>query len=257
MSGDLIWTCVRQRAGPLVKECRAIRPRLSSNDTPYERTEKNKILRPPRDSSVCRTRVDRLELRLALFGFEGSTYTLTFDREHEPGKFQDVRRAWRSFLYRLKKWKKGAPFDYVYLIEGRHGDHRYHIHLVLRDSDFSPAEVRHLWRFGSNVDDQPLLRNPHDSYRRTAKYFNKEATDGIVIPIGGRTWVCSRSLVRQLPPVELWRDGSGTIPVPEDAKRRGFYQTANEFGEYRYAWYIEAQRTALADDFNMNLNLGM
>ena len=33
MSGDLIWTCVRQRAGPLVKECRAIRPRLSSNDT--------------------------------------------------------------------------------------------------------------------------------------------------------------------------------------------------------------------------------
>ena len=29
MNGDLIWTCVRQRAGPLVKECRAIRPRLS------------------------------------------------------------------------------------------------------------------------------------------------------------------------------------------------------------------------------------
>ena len=43
------------------------------------------------------------------------------------GRFQDVRRAWRSFLYRLKKWKKGVPFDYVYLIEGRHGDHRYYI----------------------------------------------------------------------------------------------------------------------------------
>ena len=26
MNGDLIWTCVRQRAGPLTKECRAIRP---------------------------------------------------------------------------------------------------------------------------------------------------------------------------------------------------------------------------------------
>ena len=160
-----VWYCVRQRAGPLVKECRSIRPRLSAGDSPWERAEKNKILRPPRDSSVCRTRVDRLELRLALFGYEGSVYTLTFDREHEPERFQDVRRAWRSFLYRLKKWR-GRGFDYVYLIEGRHGDHRYHIHLVLRDSDFSPAEVRHLWRFGSNVDDQPLLRNPHDSYRR-------------------------------------------------------------------------------------------
>ena len=192
--GGPVWYCVRQRAGPLVKESRSIRPRLSAGDSPWEQAEKNKILRPPRDSAVCRTRVDRLELRLALFGYEGSVYTLTFDREHEPERFQDVRRAWRSFLYRLKKWR-GRGFDYVYLIEGRHGDHRYHIHLVLRDSDFSPAEIRHLWRFGSNVDDQPLLRNLQDSYRRTAKYFNKEATDGIVIPIGGRTWVCSRSLV--------------------------------------------------------------
>ena len=153
-----VWYCVRQRAGPLVKECRSIRPRLSAGDSPWERAEKNKILRPPRDSSVCRTRVDRLELRLALFGYEGSVYTLTFDREHEPERFQDVRRAWRSFLYRLKKWR-GRGFDYVYLIEGRHGDHRYHIHLVLRDSDFAPAEVRHLWRFG-NVDDEPLLKYP-------------------------------------------------------------------------------------------------
>ena len=244
------WYCVRQRAGPLVKECRSIRPRLSANDTPYERTEKNKILRPPRDSSVCRTRVDRLELRLALFGYEGSVYTLTFDREHEPEKFQDVRRAWRCFLYQLKKWR-ARPFDYVYLIEGRHGDHRYHIHLVLRDSDFSPAEVRHLWKFSEDVDDEPLLRHPRDSYRRMAKYFNKEATDGITIPISARTWVCSRSLVKKLPPTEYWRDSDGFIPIPKDARCQGTYHTANEFGAYRYAWYIEAQtdqrKSACAD----------
>ena len=118
MSSEKVWHCIRQRAGPLVKECRSIRPRIASSDTVYERTEKNKILRPPRDSSVCRTRVDRLELRLALFGDEGSVYALTFDREHEPSSFQDVRRAWRSFLYRLKKWRS-RPCDYVYLIEGR------------------------------------------------------------------------------------------------------------------------------------------
>ena len=232
------WYCVRQRAGPLVKECRSIRPRLSANDSPWERAGKNKILRPPRDSSVCRTRVDRLELRLALFGKEGSVYTLTFDREHEPRTFQDVRRAWRSFLYQLKKWR-GRPFDYVYLIEGRHGDHRYHIHLVLRDSDFSPAEVRHLWKFGQYVDDDPLLKYPRDSYRRTARYFNKEASDGVTLPVGARTWVCSRSLSKQLPPVEIWRDSSGEIPIPEDARSSGVYNTRNEFGQYHYAWYLE------------------
>lgn len=109
---------------------------------------------------------------------------------------------------------------------------------MLRDSDFSPAEVRCLWKFGQDVDDQPLLRYPHDSYRRTARYFNKEATDGIAIPISARTWVCSRSLVKQLPPLECWWDSSGEIPIPKAARSRGVYHTGNEFGQYRYAWYI-------------------
>lgn len=108
MSGPL-WYCTRQRAGPLVKECRALRPRLSQNDSAYERTEKNKILRPPRDSSVCRTRVDRLELRLALFWFEGTRYDLSFDSESLPKKFQDVRKVWRAFLARLRRWSGGPP----------------------------------------------------------------------------------------------------------------------------------------------------
>ena len=115
----------------------------------------------------------------------------------------------------------------------------YHIHLVLRDSDFSPAEVRHLWQFGENVKDEPLLLGPKDTYRRTAKYFNKEATDGITIPISARTWVCSRSLVEKLPPPEKWRDVSGEIPVPERTRCQGGYNTSNEFGQYQYAWYIE------------------
>lgn len=157
MSGP-VWYCTRQRAGPLVKECRALRPRLGPNDSLYERTEKNKILRPPRDSSVCRTRVDRLELRLALFRFEGTRYDLSFDSESLPERFQDVRKVWRAFLSRLRRWQ-GGPFDYIYLVEGRHGDHRYHLHIVLRYGDFPPAVIRYLWKYG-NVEDEPLLRDP-------------------------------------------------------------------------------------------------
>ena len=169
------WICVRQRAGPLIKECRALRPRLSKDDSTWERNQKNHILIPRGDSSVCRSSVDRLELRLALFGFEGSFYSLTFDDEHLPPAFRDVEKVWRSYLYQLRKWR-GCPFDYVYNIEGKHGDHRYHLHLVLRDSDFSPAEVRHLWQRGW-VDDEPVLRGPNDSYRRLARYLLKESTE--------------------------------------------------------------------------------
>lgn len=230
------WYCVRQRAGPLVKECRSIRPRLSKYDTPYERTEKNKILRPAGDSSVCRTRVDRLELRLALFGYEGTMYTLTFANEHEPQRFKDVRRFWRSFLRRLKL-HRGREFDYVYLVEGRHGDRRFHIHLVLQDSDFTAAEVAELWRFG-HVSHEPLLRHGKDTYRRISKYMNKEANDGVRIPVGARTWVSSKSLTAKLPPTELFRATSGEIKIPPNARCFGRYQTENEFGSYRYAWYI-------------------
>lgn len=238
MSDRPQWVCTRQRAGPLVKECRAIRPRLSANDTPYERTEKNKILRPPKDSSVCRTRVDRTERLLALFGHEGSMYTLTFDNEHLPKNVKEVRKAWRSMLRRMTMWKE-QPFDYAYWIEGRHGAHRYHLHLILRDSDFSPAEVRFLWKFGSDVDDEPLLRHPRDTFRRLAKYLNKEAPDGITIPVGARMWGCSKTLSQKLPPLECWRSDSGFIDIPDNIRCSGTYTTVNEFGQYRYAWWIE------------------
>lgn len=116
-----LWLCTRQRAGPLVKECRALRPRLCANDSPFERAEKNKILRPPPASSMGRTRVDRLELRLALFGHEGSFYTMTFDDEHLPESFREVEGVWKAFLRRQRLWL-GRAFDYVYCIEGKHGD---------------------------------------------------------------------------------------------------------------------------------------
>lgn len=241
MNESLCWYCVRQRAGPLVKECRALRPRLSAGDSLYERTEKNKILRPPRDSAVCRTRVDRLELRLALFGFDGSCYTLTFDNASLPHRFQDVRKIWKAFLAKLKRWKKKS-FDYIYLIEGKHGDHRYHIHLVLRDSDFSPTEIQFLWKHGA-VDDEPLLIGYHDSYRRIAKYYNKEASDNIIIPVGAQPWVASRSLIAQLRPPERWMDESGAIEIPDNVYISGRNSLENEFGAYYYAWYIEKENS--------------
>lgn len=235
--GTRLWICTRQRAGPLVKESRALRPRLNRSDSPYERTEKNKILRPPRDSSVCRSRVDRLELLLALFGFDGWSYTLTFDDAHLPPSFAEARKAWRRFLYRLRRWR-GRPFDYVYCIEGKHGEHRYHLHLTVRYSDFPPLAMEDLWQ-GGFVEGKPLLLGPYDTYRRTAKYYCKERTDGVVIPIDARTWVASRSLTAQLPPLERWEDTSGRIVIPPHPRCYNRNRVDNAFGHYNYGWYIE------------------
>lgn len=239
------WICVRQRAGPLVKECRALRPRIYQTDFVEDRRDKREIVNSPH-SAVCRSQVDRLELRLALFGFHGTHYTATFDVEHLPPNYCGVRKYFRAFRERAKRWHQGAPYDWIGCIEGRHGDHRLHLHLVLRDGDFSPAEVRHLWR-GGDVDDEPVLMRD-GGYRRLAKYFNKERPDGFVIPLDKKPWTTSRGLRQQLPAPERWRDDSPLIEVPDSAIwcRRGSHE--NEFGAYYYASYILPKRTEAGGD---------
>lgn len=234
--GARMWICTRQRAGPLVKESRALRPRRSKDDNPFVRAGKNKILRPNKDSPVCHNSVDRLELRLALFDREGWFYTLTFDDGHLPPSFKETRKAWCRFRDRCKRHLGGA-FDYVYCIEGKHGDRRYHIHMVVRGTELPPSAVEELWRQGF-VRSRPLLSSLTDAYRETAAYMCKERTDGVVTPIGSKIWACSKSLTARLPPPERWECSGGEIYVPEDALISGGGSVQNQWGEYKYKWYI-------------------
>ena len=259
------WFCCRQRAGPLVKECRALRPRFGSEDTATDHKEKE-LLKRNQNGTFERRQVDRLELMLALLGYNGSMHTLTFDEDHLPQKFDAVRLALQSFFRRTQRWRVGlgkdAKFDYAYAIEGLHGQRRYHVHLCTPDDQLSPAEISYLWKCGI-VDNEPVLikRLLYDhvtgkpivdpetgkqafdyptGYRRLAEYLNKERTDGFVIPIGRHPWSCSRSLLAKLPPPEKWKSDSGVISIPEDALyvRRG--NVVNDFGAFYYASWIES-----------------
>lgn len=234
--GNAPWVRIRQEAGPLVKECRYRRPTLSKADIPSVRQEKNAIMAMLRNSSFRRTPADRLELMLALFGTAGHVYCLTFEEMFLPESFRDVRLVWRNFLNAMRRYR-ARPFDYVYVIEGKHGDHRYHIHMVLRCDDFTLSDIRYLWP-GGHVDDEPLLLSPRDNYRRTAKYFTKERTDGVTLPIGARTWVASRSLYDQLPPPQKAEAKTGRIAIPSNCRVLEKESKVNPFGEYHYASYM-------------------
>lgn len=250
-SDALSWECSRIRAGPLVKECRALRPRFRSGETALDHRAKAELKRYQR-SAVNRKQVDRLEIRLALLGPTGSHYTLTYDDDHLPEDFGGVRRSLRAFLSRVGRWRDGRPLDYAYAIEGLHGDHRYHIHFACPYADLSPTEIAHLWRQGEVNDEPVLLTHPvkdvktgewvtvcDGGFRRLAEYFNKEPTDGFFIPLGRHPWGCSRSLNAKVEPPERWRDVSGEIEIPDDVlwSRRG--GTENDFGAYHYASWIE------------------
>lgn len=238
------WYCTQQEAGPLVKECRALRPRLGPELSATDRKE-IADLRRRQYGTFERRQVDRLELRLAAMGYKSSMHTLTFDAEHLPVDFRGVRRALQAFFKRAQRWRaevgKEPGFDYIYAVEGLHGQRRYHVHLITRDDELGPAEVAYLWRNGF-VNNKPVLM-PSGGFRRLAEYLNKERTDGFVIPIGRHPWSCSRTLIQQLPQPVRWKDVSGEIAVPDEAiwVRRG--RQENDFGAYAYAeWIMPPER---------------
>lgn len=57
------WICVRQRAGPLVKECRYQRPTLRKGDLPSVQREKQKILSMTKGALFRRTPEDSFRRR--------------------------------------------------------------------------------------------------------------------------------------------------------------------------------------------------
>ena len=248
-----IWQCCRIRAGPLVKEVRMIRPRYSSADTSADHRDKAELKRHQR-TAVTRSSVDRLENLLGVIGYGGTQYVLTFDDAHLPWDFPGVRRALRAYVARAVRWKDG-PLDYIYCIEGLHGDGRYHIHFVCDYNVLAPEEVRHLWRDGMVLREEPVLkakirrdpstgiyRKEYDGgFRRLAEYLHKERTDGIIIPIGRHPWGWSRSLLATAPAPERWMDPSGAIEIPQLVPWHRSKSVTNQFGAYSYGAWIEPQ----------------
>lgn len=219
------WYCCRQSAGPLVKELRRTGIRYSPDDTKEDRRLKTQAKKLQR-CALNRDAADRLELRLALFGWTGVHYTLTYDDEHLPHNFADVRKTIRALLTLAYRWRTARgitdPLDYVYAIEGLHGERRYHVHFVCDYYDISPAEMRPgedqwrgLWRNGI-VYDKPVIHD-NSGYRSLAEYLNKERPDGYIIPIGRHPWSCSRSLSAKVPAPERWTETNGGIVIPQNA----------------------------------------
>ena len=234
---DSEFIIVRQRAGPFVKA--------------YATDRKSFVLRCLGDSpdklrrrfvpALQRTSVDKLELRLALFGYHGIFYTLTFAPEFLPRDRRGVELAWKAFLRRLQRWWKehgnGKDILYVYRIEGLHGDHRWHLHPFLDGRDFPPDVVRQLWDLGE------VFAVPYDrrriisegGYRQLAKYITKERPE-----VGKHPWGCSRSLSRMLPLPEVRRSTTGRINLPQGAVPLPVENPGiNQWGVFAYARYLE------------------
>lgn len=229
------FVCVRQKAGPFVKAFTTDRAAFVNRCG-----SETASIRQRCGPAMSRTTLDKLELRLALFGYDGVFYTLTFADEYLPKNHAEVQRVWDAFLKRLKRWHKsrGKPAleFYVYRIEGLHGDKRYHLHCFLRDEDFPPAVVRYLWDWGE-VDDVPYDKKrilAQGGYRCLARYFTKELPE-----VGRHPWGASRALSKKIPAPQVTFSKTGQIALPQDAVRLPVRDPGIcEWGVFNYARYL-------------------
>lgn len=207
------WVITRQRAGYLVKA-------MVTDNYRYLRLYGTEATKRRCGPALSRTSVDKLELRLALFEFDGIFWTLTFDDAHLPPDRAGVLKAWRAFMRQLQRCR-GAPVEYyVYRIEGLHGAHRWHIHVFLRGSDFTAEDVARAWGGRGTVRAERWTRervlehreNDPDfveGYRGLAEYFTKERPE-----VGKHPWGCSKALRKHLPKPTVRASASGIIRPP-------------------------------------------
>lgn len=220
-------------AGNLVKTIIYTAPQ--PRDSEHVRAAKSKMTTAAQRALNYRTAQGKLEMILAAnFGPYDLFCTLTYRDGCLPTNLADAKKCVRAFIKLLRKQRKrlGLPLKYVYVTEGKHGDKRYHHHLVINGT--GPADLEmicSLWQYGDMVD---VERIADHQYIEVARYITKENAEDK--PNGAQMWTPSRNLVP--PKVESYfvPDDETTQPPP------GAYvlereERQNEFGSFSYLKY--------------------
>lgn len=234
------YVCVSQSAGPFTKAFvtdRAAFLRRNRGDSPNE-------IRKRAGPAMSRTTVDKLELRFALFGYDGIFYSLTFTPEQTPSTWQETKKRWEAFLKKLKRWraeqdgyehrKQPTEVDYVYRIERLHGN--WHLHAFLRERDFPSAVVLWLWDYGEAYSVAYDRKRIHkeQGYRCLAQYFTKEVPE-----VGRHAWGANRGLSRQLPRPKITFTKTARISLPKGAVMLPVKDPGiTEWGVFNYARFL-------------------
>lgn len=218
------------RAGDLVSE--AIYTTPQPRDGARTRAERSKITSEVQRKLNTKTSKRRMEMRIAAnFGAGDLFVTLTFDDLHLPARREAALACVRYFLRLLRETRKarGDDLRYIYVLEGQHGEARYHFHIFINSTGAQDREdIESLWSYGEVGKIKYIER---DGYIALAEYVTKERK-----PVGARSWVCSLNLKQPVIESSFVPDGY-TVAVPPDAHVIAREERLNEWGSFQYVKY--------------------
>lgn len=186
----------------------------------------------------------KLELLIAAnFKRDDHVVTLTYADDFLPAKRKEAEQNLKKYLSKLRRIRKrrGEELKYIYVTESKHGEGRYHHHIVInRISERDFEEIITLWEYGTDIE---IQRVSDRTFFQWSSYITKEGGDR---PVGGRMWVCSLGLLQPTVTREYVSNNEKLAPPP-DCKILEREEKQTEYGVYSYLKYIEDNRPTERD----------
>ena len=227
------------RAGRLVWDITYTVPR------PNASKQERKRIREVTEEQIQRTNANtaqrKLEMLMATNFDEGDlVLTVTYRDADLPDSADVTRKHLGKVFAQMRAYRKarGLPdLKYIYVLEGRHGDHRPHAHIIINAAGGDLELMRSLWIWGDDIQLNYVRERGYDGW---AGYLTKERREASLN--GKKQFVGSRNLARPVTTYE-WVDDGTTVDAPPGAQVLDEGGGRNEIASCRFVKYLMPKNT--------------
>lgn len=227
------------RAGRLVWDITYTVPR------PNASKQERKRIREVTEEQVARTNANtaqrKLEMLMATNFDEGDlVLTVTYRDADLPDSADVTRKHLGKVFSQMRAYRKARclpDLKYIYVLEGRHGDHRPHAHIIINAAGGDLELMRSLWIWGDDIQLNYIRERGYDGW---AGYLTKERREASLN--GKKQFVGSRNLARPVTTYE-WVDDGTTVDAPPGAQVLDEGGGRNEIASCRFVKYLMPKNT--------------
>ncbi len=220
-------------------------------DSPKAQKRKKEANREAKKAANHRTAQGHLEEILAC-NFSNRDYfvTLTYRKGEEPKNRREAKKHKAQYIRRLRnaRRRRGQPLCWIWSIECKHGEGRYHHHATVNAIGFREdiEELESLWPFG-NVRVRKLFDAEHDQgetineWIDIAQYMTKERPEEgkDTTPNGWQVYSCSRGMKKPIVKSEFVEAGT-LVNIPPGAIILTNDGIENQYGYFHITKFLTA-----------------
>lgn len=227
------------RAGRLVWDITFTVPR--PNASKQERKRVREVTEEQIQRTNANTAQRKLEMLMATnFDDTDLVLTVTYRDADLPDSADVTRKHLGKVFSQMRAYRKarGLPdLKYIYVLEGRHGDHRPHAHIIINAAGGDLELMRSLWIWGDDIQLNYIRERGYDGW---AGYLTKERREASLN--GKKQFVGSRNLARPVTTYE-WVDDGTSVEAPPGAQVLDEGGGRNEIASCRFVKYLIPKNT--------------